>query len=410
MVFTTLMHNIDEEFLFEAYRRTRKDGSPGVNGMTGREYALNLEANIHDLHERMRKGLYVAPPVKRAWIEKEDNSKRPIGIPEFEDKIVQRAASMLLSAVYEQDFYDVSYAFREGRSPHQGLDMLRKQLIALNIGWVVDADVSGFFDNLGHSLLFDVMKQRVNDGGVLRFVGKWLNAGVMEGENLTYSEKGTPQGGVISPLLSNIFLHTVLDEWYTNVVKPRLKGRSFLLRFADDFVIGCELEEDARRVMEVLPKRFERYGLTIHPEKTTLVEFRRPDSDKNTGSGKGTFDFLGFTHYWAKSRRGYWVIKRKTAKKRLRRAMKAIWRWCKYNRHMLFREQYRMVCIKLLGYYRYYGIRGNYLSLRLVYEHVKKAWKYWLSRRSQRSYIPWVKFEKLLVKFPLPRPRIVHSI
>ena len=234
LVFTSLMHNIDKQFLFEAYRRTRKDGAPGVNGVTAQEYAQNLEENLKDLHERMRSGRYKAPPVKRAWIEKEDKSRRLIGIPEFEDKIVQRAVTMILGAVYEQDFLDVSHGFREGHSPHGALGKLFQQCMAMNIGWIVDADVSGFFDNLDHNKLREIIKRRVKDGGILRFIGKWLNAGVVEGETLSYPEKGTPQGGVISPMISNIFLHTVLDEWYTNEVKPRLKGRSFLIRFADD--------------------------------------------------------------------------------------------------------------------------------------------------------------------------------
>ncbi len=410
LVFTSLMHNIDKEFLLEAYRRTRKDGAPGVNGVTAQEYAQNLEENLKNLHERMRSGRYKAPPVKRVWIEKEDKSRRLIGIPEFEDKIVQRAVTMILGAIYEQDFLDVSHGFREGHSPHGALGKLFQQCMDMNIGWIVDADVSGFFDNLDHNKLREIIKRRVKDGGILRFIGKWLNAGVVEGETLSYPEKGTPQGGVISPMISNIFLHTVLDEWYTNEVKPRLKGRSFLIRFADDFVIGCELEEDARRVMAVLPKRFGRFGLSIHPEKTTLVEFRKPDSEKKSDRGKGTFDFLGFTHYWAKSRRGNWVIKRKTSKKRLCRAMKTIWRWCRYNRHEPFREQYQNLCLKLRGHFQYYGIRGNYLSLYLFFVHTYKAWRYWLSRRSHRSYITWEKFQKQLLKFPLPKPRIVHSI
>jgi len=274
----------------------------------------------------------------------------------------------------------------------------------------VDADVSGFFDNLDHGLLREIIKRRVNDGGVLRYIGKWLNAGVLEGKSLSYPKKGTPQGGVISPMISNIFLHHVLDEWYEKEVKPRLKGRSFLIRFADDFIIGCEREEDARKVMEVLPKRFNRFNLTIHPEKTTLVDFRKPNTKKDTGSGNGTFDFLGFTHYWGKSRRGYWVIKRKTARKRLKRTIGRIWQWCRNNRHEPLEEQHRMLCTKLRGHYQYFGIRGNYRCLEFILNEATKAWQYWLSRRSRKSYIRWEKFQRILVRYPLPTPRIVHSI
>jgi RNA-directed DNA polymerase len=410
MVFTTLAHHIDVEWLREAYRLTNKRSAAGIDGVTATEYGANLEENLQMLHERLKRGQYKAPPVERVWLEKEDGRKRPIGEPTFEDKIVQRAVVMLLEAVYEQDFYDFSHGFRPGHSPHQALRELREQCREQNIHWVVDADVSGFFDELRHDLLREFIKRRVNDGGILRLIGKWLNAGVMEEGNLTYAEKGSPQGGVVSPLLANVFLHYVLDEWYEQAVKPRLKGRSFLLRFADDFVIGCELESDARRIMEVLPKRFGRYGLTIHPHKTKLVKFGQPPKNGSSDPKNGTFDFLGFTHYWAKSRRRYWVIKRKTAHKRLRRSIKALWQWCKENRHLPFKEQYRMLCLKLRGHYQYYGIRSNYRQLEAVYQQAIKGWWYWLNRRNCRRDLEWEKFKQTLTILPLPRPRIIHAI
>jgi group II intron reverse transcriptase/maturase len=409
MVFTTLAHKIDVDFLREAHRLTRKDKAAGVDGVTAQEYAVNLEENLHNLHERLRNRRYIAPPVERAWLEKEDGSKRPIGKPTFEDKIVQRAVVMLLGAIYEHQFYDFSYGFRQGRSAHQALDELRQRSNTMNIGWIVDADVSGFFDNLDHKLLREFIKRRVNDGGMLRLIGKWLKAGVLEEEVLTYPEKGTPQGGVVSPMLANIFLHYVLDEWFVKDVKPRMKGRCFLIRFADDFVIGCEWEEDARRILEVLAKRFARFGLTIHPQKTALVMFKRPPSNEPK-SGNGTFDFLGFTHFWAKSRRGNWVIKRKTATKRLRRAMKSLWQWCRHHRHLPLKEQHRILCLKLQGHFQYYAIRNNSRLLGKFYRHAQKAWRYWLSRRSNTSYIRWEKFERLLRTYALPRPRILHDI
>ncbi len=317
---------------------------------------------------------------------------------------------MLLGAIYEQEFYDFSHGFRKGRSPHRALRELRQQCKSMNIGWIVDADVSGCFDSLDHGLLRQFIKQRVNDGGILRLIGKWLKAGVLEGAVLTYPDRGTPQGGVVSPMLANIFLHYVLDEWFVKQVKPRMKGRCFLIRFADDFIIGCELEGDARRILEVLPKRFARFGLTIHPEKTALIRFREPNSKSKSGGGNGTFDFLGFTHYWARSRWGTWVIKRRTARRRLRRAKKSLWQWCRINRHRPLREQHRILCQKLRGHFQYYAIRGNYWMLETIFIHAKKAWRYWLSRRSHKSYISWEKFERLLVTYPLPRPRILHGI
>ena len=338
--FTSLVHLMDVDFLGEAYRKTRKDRSPGVDGITAKEYALRLEENLDNLHNRLRENRYKAPPVKRAWIAKDDGSQRPLGMPIFEDKIVQRAVSMLMSAAYEQDFYDFSFGFREGYSPHQAVKEVRKKCNNLNFHWIVDADVSGFFDNLDHGILREIIQKRINDGGLIRLIGKWLKAGVLDGDVLIYPKKGTPQGGVISPLLANIFLHQVLDEWYVKMIRPRLKGRSFLIRFADDFIIGCELEEDAQRIIAVLPKRFNRFNqIAVHPKKTKLVDFRPPNRGKESGNETHTFDFLGFTHYWVKSRKGSWVIKRKTTAKRVRRAMKSIWVWCRDHRHYNMPEQ-----------------------------------------------------------------------
>ena len=235
-IFTTLAHKIDVGFLREAYRRTRKDSAPGIDQVTAQAYAETLDENLRDLHARLRTGCYQAPPVERVWLRKEDGGERPIGKPTFEDKVVQRAVTMLLAAVYECDFYNFSHGYRAGHSPHQALHELREQCMRMNIGWIVDADVSGFFDHLDHGWLRKILKQRVNDGGILRLIGKWLKAGVVEGEVRTYPKKGVPQGGVISPMLSNIFLHHVLDEWFVKDVKPRMKGHCFLIRFADDCV------------------------------------------------------------------------------------------------------------------------------------------------------------------------------
>jgi len=410
MVFQTLAHRMDVEWLREAYRQTNKRSAAGIDGVSAAEYGANLEENLQKLHQRMVSGRYKAPPVERVWLDKEDGRKRPIGKPTFEDKIVQRAVVMLLEPIYEQEFYGFSHGFRKGHSPHQALHEIREECRQQNINWVIDADVSKFFDELRHDQLREFIKRRVNDGGVLRLIGKWLNAGVMEAGTLSYAEKGSPQGGVISPLLGNIYLHYVLDEWYEQEVKPRLKGRSFLVRYADDFIIGCELESDARRIMEVLPQRFKRYGLTIHPEKTKLVKFGKPPKKGRSGPKNETFDFLGFTHYWAKSQRGYWVIKRKTARKRQRRSIKSMRQWCKENRHLPVEEQYRMLCLKLRGHYQYYGIRSNYRQLEEVHQKAMEGWKYWLNRRSRLQDMIWEKFEEIQTIFPLPKPRITHAI
>jgi RNA-directed DNA polymerase len=353
----------------------------------------------------------VAPPVERVWSEKEEGKKRPRGKPCCEDKLVQRAVVMSLEAIFAQDFQAFSHGFRTGHSQHQALHELREQCRKLPINWRVDADVSGCFDPLDWSHLRAFIQQRVSDGGILRLIGTWLHAGVLEAGALSSPDKGTPQGGVVSPILANIFLHQVLDEWCVKDVHPRMQGRCLVTRFADDFIMGFECEADAHRVREVLPKRFKRFGLTIQPEKTALIAFKKPPSHDPSARGKGPFDFLGFTPSWAKTRRGDWVIKRKTGGKRLRRCMKGIWTWCRENRHAPLNEQYRALCSKLRGSYQYYGIRGNFKMFEVVCEFTERAWQYWLSRRSHTGHLNWQKFEGFLrQKLPLPKPRIMHNI
>ena len=332
-------------------------------------------------------------------------------VPALEDKVLQRAVTMLLEAIYEQVFYACSHGFRRKKNAHQALREIRENCMSIGIGWILDADIKGYFDSIRKDVLREFLRKKMNDGTIIRFIGKWLNAGVMEEGKWTSSDTGTPQGGVISPMLSNVFLHYVLDEWYEQEIKPRLKGRSFLIRFADDFVIGFELESDARRVMEVLPKRFNRFGLTIHPTKTKLIEFGRPSREQTSGKGKGTFDFLGFTHYWARSRRGHWVVKRKTKAKKLRWAMKALWQWCRWNRHMPIGEQWKKLRQKLLGHYQYFGITGNYKLLDVYLQYTQRAWRFWLGRRHRSGHVSWEKFNQHhLALFPLPRPKIVHTV
>jgi RNA-directed DNA polymerase len=422
MGFTSLAYLMDLDWLHEAWRLTRKDGAAGVDGQMASDYERDLEANLRSLLDRAKSGTYRAPPVRRVHIPKggSQSETRPIGIPTLEDKVLQRAVAMLLEPIYEQDFYNCSQGFRPGRGAHQALEALWKQTMVNRGGWVVEVDIRKFFDTLDHRHLREFVGRRVRDGVLLRLIGKWLKAGVMEDGSVSYPDSGSPQGGVISPMLSNVYLHYVLDEWFEREVKPRLKGRAHLTRYADDFVIGFTDEEDARRVMEVLPKRFGRYGLSLHPEKTRLVPFRQPSSsssssrrdggDRRGGGGPGSFDFLGFTHIWALSQRGRWVVKQRTAASRLRRAVRSIAQWCRANRHLPVAEQHRVLSQKVRGHFAYYGITGNSTSLSRFRTAVVNCWRKWLSRRNRQRSATWDVFHRLQERYPLPPVRVLHSI
>ena len=407
LAFTSLNHYIDLEWLREAYRRTRKDGAPGIDGKTAAEYEENLDENLLSLLELAKSGLYRAPPVRRVHIPKGRGSEtRPIGIPTFEDKVLQRAVAMLLEAIYEQDFLDCSFGFRPGRSAHQALDALKAAAMEVNGGWVVELDFRKYFDSIPHGELREILASRVRDGVVTRLIGKWLNAGVWERGEVTYPERGSPQGGVISPLLANIFLHEVLDRWFEQEVKPRLSGRAHLIRYADDAVLIFRTEEDARRVLAVLPKRCEKFGLTLHPEKTRLVRFRRPNKRDPDDPGPGSFSFLGFTHHWARGRKGGEYIQRETAKDRFSRSVRAISDWCRGHRHWPIRQQHKTLVAKLRGHGAYYGISGNGRALRAIIRWAERAWQKWLNRRDETRSMPWKRFRRLLKRLPLPTLRI----
>lgn len=407
---TSLSHHIDLDWMRKAYTRTRKDGAAGVDGQSAEQFAADLDANLEELLDRAKSGRYRAPAVRRVHIPKgKGNETRPLGVPTFADKVLQRAVVMALEPVYEQDFLDCSYGFRPRRSAHQALGALREGLMRMGGGWVLDLDIRDFYGSLDHGHLQQILRQRVRDGVVRRLVGKWLNAGVLEDGRLSYPSSGTPQGGVISALLANVYLHEVLDLWFERQVKPRLRGRAFLIRFADDAVLGFECEDDARRVMDVLPKRLGRYGLTLHPEKTRLLRFTRPRGRRPDPPRPGTFDFLGFTHHWALSRKGNWVVKRRTAKDRFSRAIRTIARWCRKARHWPIEDQHRALTLKLRGHYNYYGITGNSPCLAAFDYAVQRVWRKWLNRRSQRGRMTWQRFARLLARYPLPAPVAVHS-
>ena len=412
VTFTALAHLIDIEFLREAYRRTRKDGAAGVDGETAASYARALDENLRSLLDRLKSGTYRAPPVRRVHIPKGDGSKtRPIGIPTFEDKVLQRAVTMVLEAIYEQDFLDCSYGFRPARSAHDALQVLWDGLMKMRGGWVLELDIEAFFDTMVHEHLRTFLDWRVRDGVLRRTINKWLKAGVLEAGELRYEDAGTPQGGVISPLLANIYLHEVLDTWFESEVKPRLQGHAFLVRYADDAVLAFSSEEDARKVMDVLPNRFGKYGLTLHPEKTRLVQFHRPrNGDTPKDTDVGSFDLLGFTHFWGRSRNDSWVVKRQTARGRFSRALQRVSQWCRIHLHDKISRQHGHLMRMLRGHYGYFGITGNAYALsRFLYE-VTQVWQKWLHRRTGRGAMPWPRFMRVLKRYPLLPPVVVHSI
>lgn len=404
----TLAHYIDMDWMREAYRRTRKDGALGIDGQSAEQYAERLEENLASLLDRAKSGRYWAPPVRRVHIPKGNGTDtRPIGIPTFEDKVLQRAVAMVIEAVYEQSFHDFSYGFRPGRSAHQALEAIQNMAVYRRGGWIVEVDIRKFFDTVDHAHLREILRRRICDRVLLRLIGKWLNAGVQEGNSLSHPDEGTPQGGVISPLLANIYLHDVLDEWFVHDVQPGLVGRAHLVRFADDVVVIFDRKDEAEHFLRILPERFGAFGLTLHPDKTRLVPFRRPDGVGNDEDGPGTFNFLGFTHYWALSRRGKWYVMQKTAKDRFGRALRRIREWCRWHRHDSLNTQQHAIAAKLNGHYAYFGLTANFDAIaRFAYE-VRRIWQKSLARRSQQD-LPWVKMQRLLERYPLPAPRVFH--
>ena len=401
-----LAHLLDEEMLKAAFGRLRKDAAVGVDGVSWKQYGEHLDENVRALHERMKAGRYRHQPIRRVHIPKAPGKTRPIGISTIEDKVVQTALALVLEAIYEQDFFDCSYGFRPGRGAHDALRALDAAAVRGETQWVLETDIQSFFDSLDRNQLMEMLRQRVADESFLRLVGKCLHVGVLDGAQYSEPREGTVQGSTLSPMLGNIYLHSVLDAWFEREVKPRLRGRACLVRYADDLVIGFERQEDAERVQEVLARRMARYGLRLHPDKTRLLPFGRPPRRQTGGKGPATLDFLGFTVYWRRTRRGFWGLGFKTRKARLQRAIQAIGDFCRRHRHEPLKEQHAALCSRLRGHFNYFGVSGNYLSLVRLVEAAKRLWLKWLRRRSQRTRLTWERYLALLGACPLPRPRI----
>lgn len=404
----SLNKNLDEDWLREAYRRTRKDGATGIDGTTAEDYATEgLEEKLTDLKNRAKSGAYQAPPVKRTYIPKDDGRKRPLGMPCFEDKVLQRAGVMLIEPVYEAEFLGCSYGYRPGRSAHNAIEAIWKQTMYMGGCWLIDADIKGFFDTVVHTELKEMFNQRIGDGVIRRLVSKWLHAGVWEMGQVSYPDKGTPQGGVISPLLSNIYLHEVLDKWFEEQIKPLLKDKAFMVRFADDFVMGFKSQKDAQRVLEVLGKRLAKYGLELHAGKTRLVDFHPTDKG---GEGR-SFDFLGFTHTWRMSRKGKPCVCRTTSKSRFTRALNKVKAYCHETGNQPIIEQLAGLRQRIQGHYRYYGVRGNYAALNRFRYEVRRLLMKICRRRSGHHAKEWTweRLDRILARNTLPKPRIMTA-
>ncbi len=409
--FNSLAHLLDEEALKRSYWRIRRDAAVGMDGITKEAYGEALEENIRDLHLRLKSMQYRHQPIRRVHIPKSPGKTRPIGICCIEDKIVQGAIAELLEVVYEPEFLPSSYGFRRNLNAHGALRAVDRMAFQEGIGWILEADIRAFFDSLERPKLREILQKRVVDGSLLRLIGKCLHVGVLDGAEYTEPEVGTVQGSSLSPLLGNVYLHHVLDQWFEQEVKPQLAGHARLIRYCDDFVIGFVHRKDAERVLSMLHERMSAYGLALHPDKTQLVPFRRPRRESNRRKGPGTFDFLGFTIYWQRTRKGGWRIGMKTRKARLSRAIKVLDDWCRRQMHRPLKEQHASLSRRIRGHYNYFGVSGNIRALQYLLHRAERAWLRHLRRRSQRARrLTWEKFGKYLKVFPLPQPRIYVRI
>jgi group II intron reverse transcriptase/maturase len=411
--FTALLHHVyDIERLRVAYFALRREAAPGIDGKTWRQYGEDLQSNLEKLSERLRRGAYRAKPVRRAYIAKvgKPGELRPLGVPVLEDKIVQRATVEVLNALYEEDFVGFSYGFRPHRSQHQALDALWLGIMRSKVNWVLDCDIRGFFDNLEHSWLVKFIEHRVADRRVVRLIQKWLKAGVMEEGKRMHSEIGTVQGGSISPLLANIYLHYVFDLWIQQWRRTKARGEVIVVRFADDFVVGFEQKEDGERLLSELRERLARFGLELHSEKTRLIEFGRyaePDR-RRRGEGKPeTFNFLGFTHSCAKTRKGKFIVLRQTMRRRWQAKLKEIKEQLRQRMHESIPEMGRYLRSVVAGHMRYYAVPMNAVSVSHFRLAVSWIWRRVLRRRSQKARLPWTRMKRYVARW-LPQVRICH--
>ena len=409
--FDNLMHLINEESLKASYQQLRRECAVGVDGTSWEEYGQKLEENIKGLMGRIKRMGYRPQPVRRVYIPKDNGTSRQIGIPAIEDKMVQKAMSWVMEAIYEQDFHESSYGFRRGRGPHQALKRINELMMSRKNNHVIEVDIKGLFDNVEHDKLIEWLKIRVKDESFLRYVSRFLKSGYIEEEAFKKTVKGTPQGGNISPVIANVFLHYVVDEWFAKEIKPRMKGQGYVVRYCDDLVILVQLWDEAKMVHKELKERLKTNGLMVNEDKTRIMSFGRYEKEnaRNQGRRPNTFDFLGITHYIGVSRTGTFKIGRKTAKKRLRRSLVTMNQWLSQNRNaMPLKELWGQLIAKIRGHYAYYGISDNGYSINVYFYKVKQMVYRWLNRRSQKPSMSVEKFYLFLKRFPLPKPQIVH--
>jgi RNA-directed DNA polymerase len=411
--FTSLAHLLDTGFLATCYYRLGRDRASGVDGVTWKKYGEHLEENLRDLVARMKAKRYKPQPARRVYIPKDEHSQRPLGLPALEDKIVQKGIAEILEAIYEADFLDCSYGFRPGRGCHQAINAVDKTIMTQAVNHVIDADIKAYFDSVSHPGLMRCLQVRIKDPSFLLLIRRFLKAGYFEAGQIVATEQGTPQGGNLSPMLSNIFLHYVLDLWFEKRLKRQVRGVCFLVRYADDFVCMVQYQEDAQAMLQALCERFAQFDLALHPEKTRVISFGRYERQNARRQQRrpNTFDFLGFTHYCDRSRRGKFIVGRKTSRKKFRRKCRELNAWLKAVRSVCpVKQWWPVLRAKLTGHYQYYGISGNMRTLSRFYHlAVRLAWK-WLNRRSQRRSFSWERFRAYLEHYPLPKPRIVHNL
>jgi len=411
--FTSLAHLLDEGFLKHCYLQLGRDRASGIDGVSWKEYGEHLEDNLRDLVARLKAKQYSPRPARRVYIPKDEHSQRPLGLPALEDKIVQKGMAVILEAIYEADFLDCSYGFRPGRSAHQALDAVDKTIMGKPIHHVIEADIQGYFDEVSHVWMVRFLQERIVDPSFLLLIRRFLKAGYLDSGRLVVSEQGVPQGGNLSPILSNIFLHYVLDLWFEKRIKRQVRGACFLVRYADDFICLLQYPEDARYVEQALGERFTRFDLRLHPEKTRVISFGRYEREKARRQQRraDTFDFLGFTHFCGLSRRGKFIVGRRTSRKKFRQKAKALNAWLKQIRNAFpVKEWWPILVAKLRGHYQYYGVSGNMPGIRRFYGLAIRLALKWLNRRSQRRSFNWAGFRAYLEHYPLPKPRIVHNL